>query len=734
MVWCPPPPGGSILSPPRGGGLFQKPSPGPGQGRGPTAPHPPLPDTGAPPGHQRRRPTPPEPRMPRPAHLPPRLQMRRQLPWVGWALGSAQVSRAPVPRAGLPSSSCPPGTPSPQPRPPQRPRVSSTGRALPPSQLIPRKGLQDPQGRGIPRQHHLSPTAQVTLTGPHSQDQGQEGCRLTACASTPPSPGPRPGCGSGHPRQETRRPGPEPLGAPGAQRAGSPHPRPATRESSPAWHLSPSKPPAQAAGCHTLSSMDGLSPQLPGKLLDTRFAAAVAGGAELFLHSEGSPSRPGEQVPADGGHHAVPRHRHIRRSWTAAARHHPPTRCHGAGAGLAHRVSPRPCAPVPPAGHQTTDSQRKPENRCQGGGTPHSGGAQAGRVSHAACSWGRFPRAALSGSSRGHERPVWTKGEERWTLLAQQRGDRWRTGVPRHSPPEPSWAAPKLPGKPRRWDHYDQSLPGENEAQGRGLSRSRRGRWWPESQVRLPRRGSLLDANRGLFAGRWLCHRAGRGPRPQPKAHRLRGTWGGGVGGRDAVGEQRCAPPPTVTVQQTALGSPCPFLLPQDGASLQASHQRRPTAPLAAAACTSPGPGRPTLLAVLGNLPPRAPHITCCTGQKNGPPRPQPAPPPASPRSPPDVTWPHHCRVQGGCVERAGLGPGLRAATAIPLPAGAPEAYTFQAGWAWEAGQAAPRPVSPPASPHLLAPWVTGPGRGDSGHHRSWPRPSGSICPKPHGS
>lgn len=221
--------------PPEVGGSFR--SPALGRGRGGALRHHTHPSqTLAPHPATRKGTTPPEPRMPRPAHLPPRLQMRRQLPWVGWVLGDAQG------RASL--LLLPPGTPSPQPRPPQCPRVSSIGRALPPSQLIPRKGLQDPQGRGIPRQHHLSPTAQITLTGPHSQDQGQEGCRLTACASTPPSPGPRPRCGSGHPRQETRRPGPEPLGAPGAQRAGSPHPRPATRESSPAWHLSPSKPPS----------------------------------------------------------------------------------------------------------------------------------------------------------------------------------------------------------------------------------------------------------------------------------------------------------------------------------------------------------------------------------------------------------------------------------------------------------------------------------------------------------
>lgn len=206
--------------------------------------------------------------------------------------------------------------------------------------------------------------------------------------------------------------------------------------------------------------------------------------------------------------------------------------------------------------------------------------------------------------------------------------------------------------------------------------------------------------------------------------------------GRDAVREQRCAPAPTVKVQQTALGSPCPFLLPQDGASFQASHQLRPTAPLAAAARTSPGPGRPPpVLAIFGNPPPWAPHITCCTGQKKGPPLTPARPATHLPRALPLMcTWPHHCRVQGCCLERAGLGPGFRAATAIPLPAGASGAYTFQAGWAWKAGQAAPRPVSLPASPHLLAPWVTGPGRGDSGHHRSWPRPSGSVCPKPHGT
>ena len=120
----------------------------------------------------------------------------------------------------------------------------------------------------------------------------------------------------------------------------------------------------------------------------------------------------------------------------------------------------------------------------------------------------------------------------------------WRTGVPRTQPPKPGWAVPRLPGRPRRWDHYDQSLWGETEAQGRGLSRSQRGRWWPESQVRLPRRGSLLDTNRELFAGRWFCHQAGRGPRPEPNAHRLKRNVGGGVGGRDAVREQRCAPAP----------------------------------------------------------------------------------------------------------------------------------------------------------------------------------------------
>lgn len=216
----------------------------------------------------------------------------------------------------------------------------------------------------------------------------------------------------------------------------------------------------------------------------------------------------------------------------------------------------------------------------------------------------------------------------------------------------------------------------------------------------------------------------------QTQEERGEAGWEGGMqSGSSAVPR----PPPSRCSRQL-WGLPAPFCCPRTAPAFRplTSDDQQPLS-LQLPAChlgldVPPSwPSSETLL--LG-------HHTSPAAQarKRGHPNPSPPRHPPPPRSLPDVTWPHHCRVQGGCVERAGLGPGLRAATAIPLPAGAPEAYTFQAGWAWEAGQAAPRPVSPPASPHLLAPWVTGPGRGDSGHHRSWPRPSGSVCPKPHGT
>ena len=95
--------------------------------------------------------------------------MRRQLPWVGWALGGAQVSQAPVPRAGLPSSSCPPGTPSPQPRPLGIPVCRPPGGPFHQPSSLPGRGCR------APRKGDSSPTSLVSHSPNHADGATQPG-------------------------------------------------------------------------------------------------------------------------------------------------------------------------------------------------------------------------------------------------------------------------------------------------------------------------------------------------------------------------------------------------------------------------------------------------------------------------------------------------------------------------------------------------------------------------------
>lgn len=319
----------------------------------------------------------------------------------------------------------------------------------------------------------------------------------------------------------------------------------------------------------------------------------------------------------------------------------PALRATWGGRGPGSSRVPTSLCPCPTGRTPDHGQSAKAREPVPGGGTPTQAEPRSGgrATPPASCSWGRFPRAALSGSSRGHERPVWTKGEERWPLPARQRGDRWRTRVPLTQPPEPSWAAPKLPGKPRRWDHYDQSLLGENEAQGRGLSRSQRGRWWPESQVRLPRWGSLLDTNRELFAGRWFCHQAGRGPRPQPNAHRLKRNVGR-RGEREGC-SQGAALCPRPHRQGAADGPGVSLPLPAAPGRCQLSglspattdSPSRCSCPHITWAWTSPPrPGHLRKPSSLGTT-----HHLLHRPEKGATPDPSPPRHPPPPRSPPDV-------------------------------------------------------------------------------------------------
>lgn len=97
-------------------------------------------------------------------------------------------------------------------------------------------------------------------------------------------------------------------------------------------------------GHHTLSSVHTVSkPPVRGNCwINTspqwwssgrRWLGRVPGGAELFLHSKVSPSRPGERAPADSGHRAVPRRPLIHRTPTAA----------GCPFTFSGTVSRRPC-------------------------------------------------------------------------------------------------------------------------------------------------------------------------------------------------------------------------------------------------------------------------------------------------------------------------------------------------------------------------------------------------------
>lgn len=148
-----------------------------------------------------------------------------------------------------PLLSCPP-------RASQCPQVRSAKGDLPPRQLIPRKQLQDPQGRGVPLQHRWPPIA-----GPGTGS----GTGRTQADGQPPSTSPSVSPSTlwvRVPGQETQRQRPE-LWAPGTQRTASQYPSqlqaqpPLPEVSAP---LSPTPSPPHGP----LSPRGVLSPQLSG--------------------------------------------------------------------------------------------------------------------------------------------------------------------------------------------------------------------------------------------------------------------------------------------------------------------------------------------------------------------------------------------------------------------------------------------------------------------------------------
>lgn len=162
------PPQGPLRSTAGGGG-------GTHTALGPAAPHPPLRDHLLP-SCQGKGHVPHEPLTPRLAHPQQGLQAGgSSCPGRGAA---RRLSWTPVPGPRLPHLFLPLTAPQlPALVPSASPcaihqEVPATNHAHPGSQFLPRKGLEDLQGRGIPRQQPQPPTAQITPIGPPSWGLG----------------------------------------------------------------------------------------------------------------------------------------------------------------------------------------------------------------------------------------------------------------------------------------------------------------------------------------------------------------------------------------------------------------------------------------------------------------------------------------------------------------------------------------------------------------------------------
>lgn len=173
-------------------------------------------------------------------------------------------------------------------------------------------------------------------------------------------------------------------------------------------------------------------------------AGRAPGGAKLFLHSKASPSRPGEQAPADSDDRAVPCRRDNHRLPTAAGRPPPSSSAvskRPADGGPSARgwcglrssqspacwasacaqtpVSPRPCPTGKMQGHEQSAKALGPRNQCPAWGRGHTRLTASPGLLGDTCSLllasqdTAFQRAALPGSSpEGHEPPVWKRGEQ----------------------------------------------------------------------------------------------------------------------------------------------------------------------------------------------------------------------------------------------------------------------------------------------------------------------------------
>lgn len=155
------------------------------------------------------------------SHPPPPAVPSEAQPWPGVG-GGAELPQALSTRPTPEASSCP----STSRGDPARgaggvSRTLFTRRALPPSQLSPRKGPQDPHGRFL-----ASITGLAQPRSPqqaHSQAWGRDGRSRGPARSTLPSTRPRPGCGSAHPGQEPGKPGLQLRGAGGGHSLRAPH-------------------------------------------------------------------------------------------------------------------------------------------------------------------------------------------------------------------------------------------------------------------------------------------------------------------------------------------------------------------------------------------------------------------------------------------------------------------------------------------------------------------------------
>ena len=178
---------------------------------------------------------------------------------MGGTAGQTHAARA-GDRRGSPGRgpllSCPP-------RASQCPQVRSAKGDLPPRQLIPRKQLQDPQGRGVPLQHHWPPIAGPGTgsgTG-RTQADGQAPTSPSTSPSVSPSTGPS-ALWVRVPGQETQRQRPE-LWASGTQHTASQYPSQLQAQPPPPGvSASLSATPSPLHG--PLSPRGVLSPQLSG--------------------------------------------------------------------------------------------------------------------------------------------------------------------------------------------------------------------------------------------------------------------------------------------------------------------------------------------------------------------------------------------------------------------------------------------------------------------------------------